>query len=213
MKTPNVHELIRKRVDLSKSVVLFADTCQPESLARNWIVKGGEWSIRDGWLVGKNPWNNPGMIISQADYPEDVILQFEAKTIGPSTHDIDFMWNGSWDDGKEQRGTAYVAGLEGWWDGKVGFEKSPEYSLNVASQLFSFEAGRTYLIQAGSIAGHVFVIIDGVLALEITDPDPIDPRLHGKIGFEAYSSWIAVRNIAVLRPNWEPTAKTYSAEF
>ena len=50
------------------------------------------------------------------------MLDFEARTIPPCTHDINCMWSGSWDYETNTRALAYVAGLEGWWDGKVGFE-------------------------------------------------------------------------------------------
>lgn len=67
------------------------------------------------------------------------MLDFEARTIPPCTHDINCMWSGSWDYETNTRALAYVAGLEGWWDGKVGFEKSPEYRLNCGTQTLNFE--------------------------------------------------------------------------
>jgi hypothetical protein len=65
--------------------------------------------------------------------------------------------------------------LQGWWEGKVGIEKSPEYKLNIATPLFDFEPGRTYRIQGGSIDGHCFVFVDGKIVLEVTDSVPLIP--------------------------------------
>ena len=111
------------------------------------------------------------------------------------------------------RDVAYVFGLEGWWEGKVGFEKSPEYKLVAGTPLFDFEAGRTYRIQGGSIDGHCFLFVDGRLVLEVTDPDPIDSQRYAKVGFEAYASHIQIRNIRVYRLAWQPRPLSYAAEF
>ena len=106
-----------------------------------------------------------------------------------------------------------MAGLAGWWEGKVGFEKSPEYKLNAATPLLPFEPGRVYRLQVGSVDGHVFVFIDGRLVLEVTDPDPIDTTLHGLVGFEAYARHIQVRRVSVRRIAWEDRPFSYAPEF
>jgi len=205
-------ELIKKLVDLQGSPVLYAEPCTAESLQRNWLIKNSQWRAEQGSFIGSNPGNHPGMIVSRADYPGDVFLDFQARTVPPSTHDINWMWNGSWDETSNQRGPAYVAGLEGWWVGKVGFERSPDYRLNVATQLFPFEPGRWYRIQSGSIGGHVFVVVDGRLVLEVTDPDPLDGARYAKVGFEAYASTIQLRAIQIRRPSWQPIERAYPAE-
>lgn len=76
-----------------------------------------------------------------------------------------------------------------------------------------FEPGKTYHVQTGSIEGHAFVIIDGALALEVTDPDPIDVQKHGLVGFEAYCSHIQFRNLKILRAAYEPRKQLYEPEF
>jgi len=108
---------------------------------------------------------------------------------------------------------AYVAGVEGWWEGKVGIEKSPDYGLTVCTPLFNFTPGDIYHIQCGSIDGHCFVFIDGKLVLEVTDPNPIDSQKYGKIGFEAYCSFIQVRNLKVRSISWESAVQRYEPEF
>ena len=205
--------IMKKRIELERSKVLYERPFTDESLARDWQVRGGRWWIEDGWLTGKNPENQPGMVTSRARYCCNVMLDFEARTVPPSTHDIDCMWNGSWDEVANRRDVAYVAGLQGWWEGKVGFEKSPEYKLNAATPLFAFEAGKTYHMQAGSIDGHAFVFVDGQLILEVTDPDPIDSRRYGMIGFEAYASFIQVRRLVVREIAWGERTQSYPPEF
>ena len=131
-------EIMGKNIDLAKSELLYNEPISDKRFAVNWTIKNGDWQVQGEWLAGKNPDNYPGMIFLKGDYPGNVMVDFEARTVLPCTHDIDFMWNGSWDKVKNQRGPAYVAGLEGWWTGKVGIEKSPDYKLNAATPLLDF---------------------------------------------------------------------------
>lgn len=68
-------------------------------------------------------------------------------------------------------------------------------------------------MQCGSIGGHVFVIVDGALAIEATDPDPIDQQLYGRIGFEAYCTRVAYTNFKIRRASYEDIETGYIPEF
>jgi len=209
----NVIELMKKQILLDSSDVLYNRGITEEEFSTNWTVHHSEWHVENGWLVGKNRGNWPGMVILKQDFPGNVLVEFEAQTISPSSHDINVMWNGEWLAGEDQRGTAYVAGLQGWWTGKVGIEKSNEYRFMVGTPLFGFVPGKIYKIQAGSIDGHCFILADGKLLLEAMDPDPIDNKKYTKVGFEAYSSQIRIRNIVIRQIAWEPVDMTYKPEF
>ncbi|MBU0713877.1 MAG: hypothetical protein KJ964_00805 [Verrucomicrobia bacterium] len=206
-------EIMGKNIDIEKSELLYNEPISDKHFSANWTINSGDWQVQGEWLTGKNPANCPGMIFLKGDYPGNVMVDFEARTVLPCTHDIDFMWNGSWDKDKNQRGPAYVAGLEGWWTGKVGIEKSPDYKLTAATPLLDFAPGRTYHIQGGSIDGHCFIFVNGQLVLEVTDPNPIDSRRFTKVGFEAYCSHIQIRNVKVMRLAWHPVLLKYSPEF
>jgi len=210
--TNQTYELMRKRIDLNASKILYAEPMTAEHFQRDWTAHNAEWSVQDGWLTGKNPENAPGMAILNAPFPGNVMVEFDARTVLPSTHDIDVMWNGEWLTDENKRGTAYVAGVEGWWTGKVGLEKSPEYKLTATTPLFDFEPGHIYRILAGSIDGHLFVFVDGRLLLEVTDPDPIDSQRFNKVGFEAYASHIQVRHIVIRQIAWQPVEMKYGPE-
>ncbi|MBB3128455.1 hypothetical protein FHS19_003109 [Paenibacillus rhizosphaerae] len=111
----------------------------------------------------------------------------------PGSHDIDMMWNAS-------------------WEGKVGIERSPEYTLNAATPQFPFEPGRVYREQAESIKRYCFVTVDGHLLFELTDADPIDSRTHARVGFEAYASFIQILRFSVRSIVWAPSEQSYLSE-
>lgn len=205
--------LLHKELDLEHSEILYHHPFTSEVLERDFEIRAGDWHVEDGWLIGKNPENFAAMVISKQNFFGNVMLDFKAATIPPCTHDINAMWNGSWNEETNTRDVAYVAGLQGWWHGKVGFERSPEYVFNVATSLFSFEPGTVYHIQMGSIDGHVFVIVDGALVLELTDPNPIDSQKYGKVGFEAYCSHLKFTDFFVKRPCYSKVEERYQPEF
>lgn len=209
----NVIELMKKQILLDSSKILYDKTVTPEEFATNWTVYHSEWKVEEGWLVGENRGNWPGMAILKRDFPGNVLVEFEAQTILPSSHDINVMWNGEWLADTDQRGIAYVAGLQGWWTGKVGIEKSSDYKFVVGTPLLGFVPGKVYKIQAGSIDGHCFILADGKLLLEAMDPNPIDNQKYTKVGFEAYSSKIKIRNIVIRQINWKPVEMKYDPEF
>ena len=201
-------------VFLNESEVLYErDTFTQEQMLDEFEIKCGEWYVEDGWVVGKNPNCCPGMLVSKADFFGNNMLEVTVKMVAPSTHDINIMINGSWDLEKDQRDIAYVTGIEAFWHGNVGFEKSPEYKLTAATQLLEFDPEKEYKMQFGNIDGKIFVSVDGKLCLEITDPDPIDTSKYGKIGFEAYSSWWKFKDVKVKKLKYEKITEKYVPEF
>jgi hypothetical protein len=204
---------MKKQIVIDSCLILYDQEVTSESLSKDWTLHQSEWKVENGWLVGENRGNWPGMAILKRDFPGNVLVEFEAQTILPSSHDINVMWNGEWIQETDKRGLAYVAGLQGWWTGKVGIEKSDQYKFMVGTPLLDFKPGETYKIQAGSIDGHCFIFANGKLLLEAMDPDPIDNQKYTKIGFEAYCSKIRIRNIVIRQIKWEPLNLEYKPEF
>jgi hypothetical protein len=201
-------------VDLKNSVLIHkVDEFDEKTFDDNFVIKSGEWYVEDGWVVGKNPEMCPGMIVSRADFFGHVMVEITAKMVKPATHDINVMINGEWDEEKDERGMAYVAGVEAFWHGNVGFEKSPEYKLTAATPLFDFDPDVEHNFKMGNVDGKIFVIVDDMLALEIQDPDPLDVNKYGKIGFEAYSSFWKFKNLRVYKLCYEKITEYYNKEF
>lgn len=205
-------KLIGKELLLDQSNVIETIEFTIDSIEKEFIVKGGKWWVEEGALLGDNKENAPAIILSKKNYTGDIMLDFEAATILPCTHDINAMIQLTWDEENDIRGLSYVAGIQGWWNGKTGIEKSPEYKLNVMTPLFQFVPGQKYRIQFGSIKGHIFIIVDGKLILEIMDPEPIDNECGGRIGFEAYCSKIRIENVMIRRIVYQPLEEKYTYE-
>lgn len=205
--------LMRKRIDPDHMKILYDTPFTQESFERDFEVRDGRWYVQDGFLIGESRKNFASMAILKENFFGPVCLDFYARVLEPCTHDINCMWSGSWDEESNSRALAYVAGIGGWWDGKIGFEKSPEYKLNCGTKLFDFEPGRLYHMQCGSIGGHVFVIVDGKLAIEATDPDPIDQSRYGRVGFEAYCTRVAYTDFKIRRADWTDLPAVYVPEF
>lgn len=205
--------LIRKRIDPDTMPILYHQPFTPENFCQDFEIRDGNWSVEDGWLIGESRKNFASMAIMKESFYGPVCLDFYAKVLHPCTHDINCMWSGSWNEENNTRALAYVAGIGGWWDGKVGFEKSPEYALNCGTRLIDFEPGRIYHMQCGSIGGHVFVVVDGRLCIEATDPDPIDQSRFGRVGFEAYCTRVAYTDFKIRRAVYEEIGAHYEPEF
>ena len=208
-------QLIQSRLYPEQMEILYeVKNFTDEILQKDFEIKGGKWfADGEGWLIGENRENSAAMVMSKGEYFGDVLLEFDAATVLPATRDINVTWHGCWDEEKNRRGTAYVAGLEGWWQGMVGFEKSPDYNFFVNTKLLDFQPGKVYHMTVGNIGNDIFIAVDGVLALEIRDPQPIDTMKYGRIGFEAYCTRVRYKNLCVRRAVAENCFKPYEPEF
>jgi len=206
-------KLLNKGIELIKSRILFKTIITRDNFDDNFITYNSKWTVEEGWITGRNPNETAGMAILKHNFPGNILLDFEAATIPPSTHDINFMWNGEWNDRLNSCGNAYIGSICGWYSNRIGIEKSPDYKLIASTPHYSFEPGRIYRIQAGTIDGNCFIFIDGKLAIELNDPDPLDTSRYTKVAFTAWSSCIRIRNIMIRQPEWTPLLLKYLPEF
>ena len=205
--------LIDKEIDITGSQEMFRTEVTGENLNTLFEIHNSKWTVANGWLTGINPDESAGMAFLRKDFPGNILLEFECRTVKPSSHDINFMWNGEWSDELNSCKNAYVGSIYGWHCGRIGIEKSPDYKLRVTAPNKNFEPGKTYKVQAGSINETCFIFIDGKLSLEVEDPDPIDKNKYTKVAFTAWSSHIQIRNIIVRQIQWRRVNKSYSQEF
>jgi hypothetical protein len=206
-------QLISKKIDLLKSTVLFENIINPGTLKSQFEIYNSDWTVKNGWLSGRNNIESAGMAILKQDFPGNILLEFECRTVLPSTHDINFMWNTEWSDQINSCGTGYIGSICGWWTGRVGIERSPDFKLRATTSGFRFKPGRSYKVQAGVIEGTCFIFVDGILLIELDDPDPIDNKRYNKIAFSVYKSWVQFKNIIIRQISWSPVEMYYKPEF
>jgi hypothetical protein len=176
-------------------------------------IHNSRWTMQEEWLTGINNEESAGMAIFRQDFPGNILLEFEGRTVPPSTHDVNFMWNGEWSDELNSCRNAYIGSLCGWHDQRAGIEKSPGYKFRATVPNDGFIPGQTYKVQAGSINGTCFMFIDGKQVLEASDPDPLDNKKYTKIAFTAWSSHIQVKNIVIRQIIWKGRSTSYKPEF
>jgi hypothetical protein len=61
----------------------------------------------------------------------------------------------------------------------------------------------------GAIDGHCFLVVDDLLVTELIDPNPIK---GGHIGFSAYCTKIALKDIKIQRIYWEEFLQSYESK-
>jgi hypothetical protein len=201
--------LIDKEIDPNKCRILFNTKITPDNFTDHFITHNSQWSVEDGWITGRNPDESAGMAILRHDFPGNILLDFEAHTILPSTHDINFMWNGEWNEDLNSCGNAYIGSICGWHSQRIGIEKSPDYKLIATTPNYTFVPGKTYRVQTGSIDGNCFIFIDNKLAIELNDPDPLDTTKYAKVAFTAWSSSIRIKNIIIRQIIWKTLINKY----
>ena len=94
MKKQNCLNVIHHVIDLDQSVVVYDKAFTKESFDEDWVIKSGHWSVKDGFLLGECDPGSGGMVFSRKEYPHDIVMEFTASIVSPSTHDLDFMGGG-----------------------------------------------------------------------------------------------------------------------
>ena len=202
--------LIGKRIDVDKSRVLLS--YQPdENWQQLWDAKGGTWYHQDGWLIGSEPENKGGILLSKARFDNDVMLSFTVASVLPATRDLNAIYCTTWDDEINYLKKSYISGLNGWYEGKSGIERFPEDELRALTPLYHYEPGTEVRITTGAIQGHNFLMVDGVLIQELIDN--MDPISGGHVGFSPYSTILKIKDIEVREIYWEERLQSYDPEF
>ena len=192
-----------------KSALLYKTEFTKKNLEEDFEVAGGDWTAKNGVLIGYMKEDRGGLVYSKKEYFGDIMLDFYGKTIAPYENDLNFTFCAKgWDYDKNIPYAGYVGGVQGWWIGKSGIEKYPlDSNVEALTGMHNFNPNKEYHIQTGRIGNRLFLFIDGVLAVELLDNDPI--KLYGRVGLGVYASKIQFRDFKVLRPFVEPFNTSY----
>lgn len=201
--------LIGKRIvsDLSPIVLFSAPN---NNWQDEWNVKGGKWQYQNGWLVGSEPENKGGILLSKKVFKKDVMISFTAASVLPATRDVNAVYCTTWDEKTNYLKTAYISGIGGWYENKCGIERFPEDGLKALNPLYCYEPGAEVRITAGAVCGHNFLVVDNILVQELIDPNPIS---GGHVGFSPYSTMLKIKDIEVREIYWEERSQIYKPEF
>ena len=209
--------LLGKKIIADKSPVIFE--YKPSDDWQNfWDVMTGEWYHENGYLIGSEPGNFGGILMSKERYEDDVMFSFTIGTVLPATRDVNAVFCANWNETHDYLGLSYVCGLNGWYEDKSGIEKNlvcskengDERALYSTTAAYRYQPGTEVRMTAGSINGHTFMVVDDVLVTELIDPEPIS---GGHVGFSAYCTKLKIKDIEVRKIYWEEFIQTYKPEF
>ena len=202
--------LLGKKILVDASPVVLS--YQPdENWKEVWEDKAGCWTYEDGYLVGSEPDNKGGILLSRKCFDKDVMLTFTAASVLPATRDLNAVYCTTWDEEMNYLKKSYISGLNGWYEGKSGIERFPEDQLRALTPLYHYEPGTEVRITTGAINGHNFLLVDDVLIQELIDN--MDPIVGGHVGFSPYSTKLKIKDIEVREIYWEERVQSYLPEF
>ena len=208
MNNSNDIIVIGNTLRLSESELLYSfDTFNPADWT---IVKHApKWTVAHDRITGGGP-DEPthGQIFFKTPVKGDVVLEFDARILPPSYHDIVWFWNTRF--GTEPWSAGYLGCLGGWYADMAGIEKLPDYVPSAIAPSFPTEPGRTYHIVSGSLGHEHFIAVDGKLVTYFSDRAVPDPNEPGYFGFGIFESHAEYSHLKVYRPHAVPRPLVYA---
>ena len=169
-----------------------------------------KWTVEPGRIVGGGP-DEPhhGQIFFNEPVKGDVVLEFDARILPPSYHDIVWFWNTRFGGSPEPWSAGYLGCLGGWYADMAGIEKLPDYKPSAIAPSFRTEPGRWYHIVSGSLGFEHFIAVDGKLVTYFADAAVPDPSQPGYFGFGIFESHAEFTRLKVYRPHPTPRPLAY----
>ena len=199
--------VIGNTLRLSESELLYSfDTFDPADWT---IVKHApKWTVERDRISGGGPDEaTHGQIFFKTPVKGDVVLEFDARILPPSYHDLVWFWNTRF--GTEPWSAGYLGCLGGWYADMAGIEKLPDYVPSAIAPSFPTEPGRTYHIVSGSLKHEHFIAVDGKLVTYFSDRAVPDPNEPGYFGFGIFESHAEYSHLKVYRPHAVPRPLVY----
>ncbi len=172
-------------------------------------IKAGSWRYENGYLIGKELENKGGILYTKKYFDYDIMLTFKVASVIPATRDLNAVWCSHWDKKTDYLGDSYVCGLNGWYDGLSGIERSGNLGFYTSTSLYKYIPGTEVEITCGSISGHCFMLVDGVLVTEVFDNHPL---VGGYAGFSPYCTELKIRDVVIHKISYEERHQVYLPE-
>ena len=201
--------LLGKKIIWEKSPVLFEYKVGAD-WREHWDIKSGTWECDGEYLIGYERKSWYAMLFSKQRFDEDIMFSFTIKAVPPATRDLNAVICAEWDDAAGELGESYVCGLNGWYEHKSGIERNRSSNLYSTTSLYKYQPGTEVRMTFGAVGGQCFMIVDDQLITELVDPAPI---AGGHVGFSAYCTKLAIKDIEVRKIYWEEFVQSYDPEF
>ncbi|MFA6103813.1 MAG: hypothetical protein WCV67_12075 [Victivallaceae bacterium] len=202
----NEIRLVGKCIDLASSSVLHEFK---SFIADDWIIAGKPvWTVTDSSIIGGPEPDTHGQIFYKTPCSCDIVMEFDARLIAPSDHDIVWWYRTNLESKPWGRG--YLAALGGWYRNLTGIESVPDFALSSTSNSCPVEPDQWYHIVSGVVASHHFIAVDNSVVFELLDPDPLPENHSGHFGFGIFQSHVEYRNLTVYVPKWQRIEEKYT---
>jgi hypothetical protein len=198
--------LVGKHIDLAGSAVLHEFK---KFNADEWIVVGKpKWTVAGSSIIGGPESDTHGQIFYKTPYAGDMVMEFDARLIAPSDHDI--VWWYRTDLERKPWGKGYLAALGGWYRNLAGIESVPDFALSATSNSCQVKPDQWYHIVSGVVANHHFIAVDNAVVFELLDSNLLPDSHRGHFGFGIFQSHVEYRNLVVYAPQWQKVEEKYS---
>ncbi len=201
-------KLLGKTINIDECEIVF-EYHGEENYLDYFKVMAGHWRYIDHAIIGEEPLNKGGIIYINQEFDFDIMMTFKMATVLPATRDLNAVWCSHWDEKTDYLGDSYVCGLNGWYDGLSGIERSGEYGFYTSTSLYKYTPGTEVEITCGSINGHCFMLVDGVLITELFDNHPL---VGGYAGFSPYCTRLKISDVVVRKIKYKPRHQMYELE-
>ncbi len=200
--------LLGKKILVDESEIVFEYHGE-----KNWedyfTVKAGKWRYDNGYLIGKELENKGGILYTKQSFAFDIMMTFKMASVLPATRDLNAVWCSQWDEKTDYLGDSYVCGLNGWYDGLSGIERSGAHCFYTSTSLYKYNPGEEVEITCGSINGHCFLLVDGILITELHDNHPLT---KGYAGFSPYCTELKIKDVVIRKIKYLERHQIYYPE-
>ena len=200
--------LLGKKILVDESEIVF-EYHGEENYLDYFDVKLGNWKYEDKALIGTELENRGGIILTKQKFDYDIMMTFKVSTVLPATRDLNAVWCTEWNDETNYLGNSYVCGLNGWYENKAGIERCGENEFYTSTSLYNYKPGEQVEMTCGSINGHCFMFVDGVLISEFKDNYGL---IGGYAGISPYCTSLKITDLVIRKIKWERRKQRYTPE-
>jgi len=201
----NKIRLVGKLIDFTNSSILHEFK---KFSADDWITVGKpKWEVNKSSIIGGPELNTHGQIFYKTPYCGSIVMEFDARLIAPSDHDIVWWYRTNLES--KPWGKGYLAALGGWYRNLAGIESVPDFVLSAASNSCPVVSDQWYHIVSGVVNNHHFIAVNDVVVFELLDPNPLPDNHSGHFGFGIYQSHVEYSNLVFYNPKWQKIEEKY----